>query len=159
MFPLAVIAYVLLKDANKTGSLLLRVEPGRAIALTVACVLAVTAGLSWLGTASPEYLPSLFVDQTQQTPFTHRLVGAIWILNAIALVLLFVRRRTILDIWLIVTVFVSLPDLGLSIVYTVVRYSVGWYTARSYALIATCTVLIRIARRNDDVYARLPACS
>ena len=154
MFPLAVIAYVLLKDANKTGSLLLRVEPGRAIALTVACVLAVTAGLSWLGTASPEYLPSLFVDQTQQTPFTHRLVGAIWILNAIALVLLFVRRRTILDIWLIVTVFVSLPDLGLSIVYTVVRYSVGWYTARSYALIASCTVLVVLLVETTMLYAR-----
>ena len=155
MFPLAVIVYVLLKDANKTGSPLIRLEPGRAIALTVACVLAVTAGLTWLGTAGPEYLPSLFVDQTRQTPFTHRLVGAMWILNAIALVLLFVRRRTILDIWLIVTVFASLPDLGLSIIYTVVRYSVGWYTARSYALIASCTVLFVLLVETTMLYARL----
>ena len=114
-----------------------------------------TAGLTWLGTAGAEYLPSLFVDQTQQTPFTQYLAGAMWILNAIALVLLFVRRRTILDIWLIVTVFVSLPDLSLSFVYPVVRYSVGWYTARSYALIASCTVLVVLLVETTMLYARL----
>ena len=52
-----------------------------------------------------------------------------WLLNAMALALLLARMRTILDVWLVVTVFVSLPDLSLSFFYEVVRYSVGWYTA------------------------------
>ena len=154
-FPLAVIGYVLLKDANKTASALMTAEPRRAIVVTIACVLAVTAGLTWVGTAAPEYLPSLFVDQLRQTPFTHRLVGAIWLLNAGALVLLFVRRRTILDVWLIVTIFASLPDLGLSVFYTIVRYSLGWYMARSYALIASCTVLVVLLVETTMLYARL----
>ena len=154
-FPLAVIAYVLLKDANESASRLVKVEPRRVITITIACVFAVTAGLTWLGTAGSEYLPALFVDQTRQTSFTHRLVGAMWLLNAAALVLLFVRRRTILDVWLIVTLFASLPDLGLSILYTVVRYSVGWYTARSYALIASCTVLAVLLWEMTMLYARL----
>ena len=154
-FPLAVIAYVLLKDVNESVGRLVKVEPRRAITITIACVLAVTAGLTWLGTAGSEYLPALFVDQTRQTSFTHRLVGAMWLLNAAALVLLFVRRRTILDVWLIVTLFVSLPDLGLSIFYTIVRYSVGWYTARSYALIASCTVLVVLLWETTMLYARL----
>ena len=47
-FPLAVIAYVLLKDANESASRLIKLEPGRVIAITIACVLAVTAGLTWL---------------------------------------------------------------------------------------------------------------
>jgi signal transduction histidine kinase len=154
-FPLAVIAYVLLKDANESASRLVKVEPRRVITITIACVFAVTAGLTWLGTAGSEYLPALFVDQTRQTSFTHHLVGAMWLLNAAALVLLFVRRRTILDVWLIVTLFASLPDLGLSILYTVVRYSVGWYTARSYALIASCTVLVVLLWEMTMLYARL----
>ena len=117
---------MLLKDANKSASRLVKLEPGRVIAITIACVLAVIAGLTWLGTAGAEYLPSLFVNTTRMTPFLQDLAGVMWALNAIALVLLFVRRRTILDIWLIVTVFVSLPDLSLSFFYPVVRYSIGW---------------------------------
>src|SRR4029078_3648394 len=67
----------------------------------------------------------------------------------------FVRRRTILDVWLIVTLFVSLPDLGLSIFYTIVRYSVGWYTARRYAPIPNCTVLVVLLWETTMLYARL----
>ena len=78
-----------------------------------------------------------------------------WLLNAIALVLLFVRRRTILDVWLIVTVFVSLPDLTLAFFYSVVRFSVGWYMARSYVLIASCTVLVVLLWETTMLYARL----
>ena len=154
-FPLAVIAYALLKGSDETAGPLVTVKRGRAIAITVTGVLAVTAGLTWLGTAAPEYLPSLFVDQLRQTSFTHQLVGAIWLLNAAALVLLFVRMRTVLDVWLMVTIFASLPDLGLSVFYTIVRYSVGWYMARSYALIASCTVLIVLLVETTMLYVRL----
>jgi signal transduction histidine kinase len=155
LFPLAVITYVLLKDGNETASQLVKLEPRRAIAITIACVLAVTAALTWLGTAGAEYLPSLFVDQTRETPFLQYLAGAMWLINAIALVVLLFRMRTILDVWLVVTLFVSLPDLSLSFFYAVVRYSVGWYTARSYALIASCTVLIVLLVETTMLYTRL----
>ena len=155
LFPLAVIAYVLLKDANESASRLVKLQPRRVIAITIACVLAVTAGLAWLGTAGSEYLPSLFVSTIRMTPFLQDLAGVMWALNAIALVLLFVRRRTILDVWLIVTVFASLPDLSLSFFYPVVRYSIGWYVARTYALIASCTVLSVLLVETTMLYARL----
>ena len=152
-FPLAVIAYVALKDENERAELLLKLKPGRAIAITITCVFAVTAGLTWLSSA--DYLPALFVDLTRQALFTQYLAGAMWLLSAVAFALLFVRRRTILDIWLAVAVFVSLPDLGLSALFPVVRYSVGWYTARSYALIASCTVLAVLLAETTMLYARL----
>ena len=69
MFPLAVIAYVLLKDADESASRLVKLEPGRVIAITIVCVLAVTAGLTWLVTAGSEYLPSLYIDATRRPPF------------------------------------------------------------------------------------------
>ena len=59
------------------------------------------------------------------------------------------------DVWLVVTIFASLPDLSLSFFYVVVRYSVGWYTARSYALIASCTVLLVLLVETTMLYARL----
>ena len=78
-----------------------------------------------------------------------------WLLNAIAIVLLFVRRRTILDVWLIVAVFVAIPDLGLAFLYPVVRFSVGWYMAKTYILIASCTVLSVLLWETTMLYARL----
>ncbi len=155
LFPLAVIAYVLLKDGDEISSRLVAPDPLRAIAITIACVLAATAALTWLGTAGAEYLPSLFVDQTRETPFLQYLAGAMWLINATALVLLLARMRTILDVWLVVTLFASLPDLSLSFFYAVVRYSVGWYTARSYALIASCTVLVVLLVETTMLYTRL----
>jgi signal transduction histidine kinase len=153
--PIAVITYVLLKDRDETASRFVKPDPSRAIAITIACVLAVTAALTWLGTAGAEYLPSLFVDQTKETPFLQYLAGAMWLINAIALVMLLFRVRTILDVWLVVTLFASLPDLSLSFFYAVVRYSVGWYIARSYALIASCTVLIVLLMETTMLYTRL----
>ncbi len=153
MFPLAVIAYVLLKDANESASQIIELDPGRVIAITVACVLAATAGLTWL--VAVGHLPTLYIDATRQTLVVQYFAGAMWLLNAVAIVLLFVRRRTILDVWLIVAVFVAIPDLGLSSVFPVVRFSVGWYIAKVYILIASSTVLGVLLWETTLLYARL----
>ena len=153
-FPLCVIAYVLLKDKSENLQHE-KQEPLRVIAITIVCVLAVTAALTWLGTAGAANLPALFTDTMRQTPFVQNFAGAMWLLNAVALMVLLARMRTILDVWLVVTIFASLPDLSLSFFYVVVRYSVGWYTARSYALIASCTVLLVLLVETTMLYARL----
>ena len=63
--------------------------------------------------------------------------------------------RTILDVWLSRDALLSLPDFSLSFFYSVVRFSIGWYTARSYALIASCTVLVVLLVETTMLYARL----
>ena len=154
-FALAVIAYSLLKDTNDTASQLTKNEPRRAIVVTIACALAVTAGLTWLGTAGNEYLPSLYVGTTQQASSNQDLAGALWLLNVIALVLLVARMRSILDTWLAVTLLMALPDYSLAFFYSALRFSLGWYTARSYALIASFTVLSVLLVETTMLYARL----
>ena len=153
-FPLSVIAYVLLKDAREIVSPVARPETGRVIGITVACALATTAGLTWLVAAG--YLPSLYIDATRQAPLVRYLAAALWLLNAVALVLLFIRMRTILDLWLIVVVFVSLPDLSLAVVYAIsIRFSVGWYMAKTYILIASWMVLVVLLWETMMLYVRL----
>ena len=153
-FPLAVTAYALSDDRPRAND-----PPGRptkaTIAITIACTLVLTAGLTWAVTAGARYLPSLFVDQTRQAPITSYFSGAIWILSAAALVLLYFRKRTSLAVWLMVTLFATLPDLTMSTILTTVRFTLGWYTARSYALIAGCTVLIVLLTETIWLYARL----
>ena len=154
-FALAVIAYVLSKDADDTASQITKNTSSRAIVVTIACTLAVTAGLTWLGTAGNGYLPSLYVGTTQQASSNQYLAGALWLLNAIALVLLLARMRSILDTWLAVTLIMALPDYSLAFFYSGLRFSLGWYTARSYALIASFTVLIVLLVETTMLYARL----
>ncbi|MGB9273168.1 MAG: MASE4 domain-containing protein [Pseudolabrys sp.] len=153
-FPLAVTVYALSDDRPRANDPLGR-STKATIAITIACTLVLTAGLTWAVTAGARYLPSLFVDQMRQAPITSYIAAAIWILSAAALVLLYFRKRTSLAVWLMVTLFATLPDLTLTTVLTSVRFTLGWYTARSYALIASCTVLIVLLAQTVWLYARL----
>jgi hypothetical protein len=153
-FPLSVIVYALFKDTAKSTNVSDISTPG-AIRIAVTCVLALTAGLTWAVTAGAEYLPNIFVNTTKQAPFASYLTGSIWLLTAAALGLLFARKRTVLAVWLMVTLFATLPDLALSTVMTSVRFTLGWYVARSYALLASCIVLIALLTETTVLYGRL----
>ncbi|MGB6348730.1 MAG: MASE4 domain-containing protein [Pseudolabrys sp.] len=153
-FPLAVTVYALSDDRPRANDPL-GGSTKAAIAITIACALVLTAGLTWAVTAGAQYLPSLFVDQIRQAPITSYIAGAIWILSAAALVLLYFRKRTSLGVWIMVTLFATLPDLTLTTVLTSVRFTLGWYTARSYALIASFTVLIVLLTETISLYARI----
>jgi hypothetical protein len=122
---LAVIVYALSKEAADVVK-----QSGRSIRatilITIACVAAATAGLTWVATAGAAHLPTLYVNEINQAPFTNYVNVYLSLLSAAAIVLLFVRRRTILDQWLIVTLLAWLPNFVVSVLFTVVRFTVGW---------------------------------
>src|SRR5579863_7783167 len=105
-FPLAVIAYTLVKDAEEGPR---RGDPLRIIGLTIACVLAATAALTWFATAGAGYLPSLYRGTIDQTGFAFGINVYLTLLSAMAIVLVLLRGTTILDQWLIVTLLAWLP--------------------------------------------------
>src|SRR4051812_30944633 len=154
-FPLAVLVYALLKDVSSPPD---RSDwsTGATIGISVACALAAIGGLALLATVGAQHLPALYTgDVTRQTLFANHINLFMWLWGAIALVVLFLRRRTILDLWLIVTLFAWMPNFVIAATITAVRYSVGWYTARGYALIASCTVLAVLLTETTVLYARL----
>jgi signal transduction histidine kinase len=154
LFSLSVIVYTLSKNGNAADD---RPRPssGTTIGLSIACVLTATAGLTWIATAGAGYLPSLYESATRQTRFAHYLSLFLSLLSATALVLLFVRRRTILDQWLIVVLFAWLPNFVVSAVFAVVRFTVGWYVARIFALFAGSALLFVLLAETMALYARL----
>src|SRR5262249_26317944 len=112
-------------------------------------------GLTWLGTAGNESLPNLYAGTARQAVSNQDLAGALWLLNAMALALLLARTRTILDVWLAVTLLMALPDYSLAFFYSALRFSLGWYVARSYALFASFTVLSVLLAESTVLYGRL----
>ena len=153
-FPLGVLVYALLKDTDKVGSVS-GASSGLSVGITVGCTLAVVAGLTWLVTAAAGHLPALYVSVMQQTPLARYLNICMWILGFTTLIVLFLRRRTILDVWLMVTLFAWAPNFAVAALVTSVRFSLGWYAGRIYALIASCTVLIVLLTETTVLYARL----
>ena len=140
-FPLGVLVYAMWKRADAT------VRPtGRSnatiIGTAVVGVLLVDAGLAWLAAYGTAYLLTLYAgDLLRQTVFASRINVFLWLWGMTALVVLFVRRRTILDLWLIVTLIAWMPNFLIGVFITSVRFSVAWYLARGYALVASFTLL------------------
>jgi len=153
-FPLAVIVYTLSKDVGDATNLSDR-STGVTIASTIACVLAATAGLTWLAIDGTRHLPALYLDTLQQTPFANYINLFLWAVNIAALVLLFVRRRTILDLWLIVILFAWWLNFLIAISYSVIRFSAGWYIARFTALVASSALLVVLLAESAALYGRL----
>src|SRR5262249_41653967 len=77
------------------------------------------------------------------------------LLTTTALALLFVRRHTILDQWLILTLLAWLPNLLVAVTFTVMRFSLGWYLVRVYALLAGSSLLFVLLTETLFLYARL----
>jgi PAS domain S-box-containing protein len=153
-FPLAVIYYALAKDRGDAAS---RAVPptGVTIAVTIACVAAATAALTWLATAGVGHLPSLYESTGRPAPFAQVANIFLSLATATALILLFVRRRTVLDHWLIVALFAWLPNFVVAVLLSVVRFSFGWYMARGYALFAGSAVLFALLAETVVLYTRL----
>jgi signal transduction histidine kinase len=154
-FPAAIIVYALSKDGVGFGALPVR-STRASIVTTLAGVLATVAVLTWIVTTKTEYIPSFYTDDVRlQTRFGNQVNFALWLWVAFALTVLFLRRRTILDLWLMVTLLASMPNFLVAIVGSSVRFTIGWYAARCFVLVASCMLLTVLIVETMFLYSRL----
>jgi signal transduction histidine kinase len=150
-FPLALIAYGLLK--KREGSPGLRV--GRAIAQAVAAVVALVCLLTALATAGQDLLPPI-MQNNRYTPAMLGTVTSVWVLCIAAIAVLWRRRpHSVLDLLLLVTMCAWLFDIGLSAVLNGGRFDLGFYAGRIYGLMAASVVLAVLLVENIRLYAGL----
>jgi signal transduction histidine kinase len=152
-FPAAILVYALSKDAIRAT------KPGRPIlttvAITIACVIATIAVLTWIVTTKTEYLPSFYTDVRFQTPLGNQANVALLLWGAAVLGVLFIRRRTILDLWLMVTLLACMPNFLVAMIGNSVRFTIGWYAARCFVLVSSCTLLTVLLIETMFLYSRL----
>ncbi|HEV2171134.1 MAG TPA: MASE4 domain-containing protein, partial [Candidatus Binatus sp.] len=152
LFPVTIIAYALSKDAGAAVGRSLR-SIWVDIGVTVACVVVTTAVLTWVAVEAAEHLPAL-QQGGHRTLFQLHFSAARALLNVAAFVLLFVRRRTILDQWLLVTLLAWMPILVEAIWFTDLRFTAGWYLGRIYGLVASCALLFLLLTETLLLYRR-----
>ena len=138
-FPVAVVWYAFLKDGRhtKTATQSSRLS---AIRWSVIIVASLTCGITWLVTGGNDYLPRLMLDETRFSSLAH-LVSAIDLsISAFALVLLWTRRVSLLDQWLMVALCALVAELGLTAFVLEARFNLGFYTERLCSDFFNCAV-------------------
>jgi len=153
--PLSVIVYALLKDEDREPGVLQR-SPITVGAWCVAVVIAIVCGLTWLVTAEEWILPKIFVDNVRVDQFLSPLFGGlIMSVNAAAIALLWLRRRSVLDLWLTVMCCTWLIEATIAAALVDSRFTLGWYAGRVYALVGTLFVLFVLLSKTTILYANL----
>lgn len=153
-FPPAILVYGFTKDYSTAG------RPGRpaltAIMLALGCIAATVTGLTWMVTAKAELLPSFYmIDVRHQTPLGNQVNLILLLWNVTALTVMFARMRTILDLWLMVTLLAYLPNFLVAIIGSSVRFTIGWYAARGFVLVGSCMLLTVLLIETMFLYSRL----
>ena len=151
-FPLSILAYALFKDRGTLS----RRAPKLNITITLSWLAATIGLLSWLAISQTEHLPKFFTSGLfLQTRLSNQFNVGLTLLNCATLIVLFLRRRTVLDLWLMVTLFAAVPNFLVAVYAGASRFSVGWYTARGFALVASFTLLSVLVTEMTVLYSRL----
>jgi signal transduction histidine kinase len=152
--PLAVIVYARLKHADH-GPSMGKDSPRAAIAQSVAVVTVLVCVLTGLAINEERFLPRLLPDATHVTLWGQYLTGSLVLLSVLALVLLWIHRRSVLDLWLMVMICALLPEAAITAFLSAPRFSLGYYVARIFSLITASVVLIVLLSQTTALYVRL----
>jgi hypothetical protein len=129
--PLAVIGYVLLKD-DVTLNRVPRASLSIVIVAGITAVLLAVASLAWFATISNELVPKVPPASIDfERPLTYLNVVTMFV-TFLALALLWSRWRSVLDLWLMVTLCGWLIELSLIFLVGGRMYVLGGYAGRLY---------------------------
>jgi signal transduction histidine kinase len=154
-FPLFVIGYALLKDedvAMRTS----QANVGKAVLRSVVATSALAAIATFVCLDADAILPRIMLDRDRFVPDWPYVVGApIVLLCSSALVVLWYRRRSILDLFLMVVLCAYLIEIPPHWYPAPARFSTGWYAVRVTGFISSSIVLIVLLYEITALYGGL----
>jgi signal transduction histidine kinase len=153
-FPVFVISYALLKDADPAEGLW-RGSAGAAILSSVAATAIVVCAVTFMVTARNDLMPRISLDPVRFSILWLYVAGCLGLLIVVALIALWIRRRSVLDLWLMVVMCAYLIEIYLISFPVPVRYSIGWYAGRVFGLVASSLVLFVLLYEITMLYGQL----
>jgi signal transduction histidine kinase len=153
-FPTFVIAYALLKDADP-AKWLREGSVGAAILSSVV----MTASVVWVATfliiAVDPLLPRFVVDPVHFSALLPYEAGFVVLVSVLALIVLWVRWRSVLDLWLMVVMCAYVIEICLISFPVAIRFSIGWYVGRVFGVLSGSLVLFVLLYEITILYAQL----
>jgi signal transduction histidine kinase len=153
-FPMFVIAYALLKDADLDEGRW-RGSAGAAVLSSVAATGAVVCAATLLCTSGNDLLPRESLDPVRFSTAWLYAAGCLVLLIVVALILLWLRGRSVLDLWLMVVMCAYVIEIYLISFPAPARYSIGWYAGRVFGLVSGSLVLLVLLYEILMLYAQL----
>lgn len=151
-FPLAVLGYVLLGGTRRDD---VRGRGQGEMQLGIAVVASLVFGFVMLATAGEALLPAVMAARGY-TDATLYVSSSTWAFSLAAILVLLRRRtRTMLDMWLMVTMFAWMCDIALSAVLNAGRFDLGFYAGRFLGLLASSFILVVLLLETRALYIRL----
>jgi signal transduction histidine kinase len=152
-FAASVLAYAVLSGSERNTPTL--GKPARpvywSVGVNVALVLAVTV-VTTIGEPS---LPVLYLNELGFAPLMHTCSAVMLTMAALALALLWMRGRAILDLWLAVTMCVLLAELATVTFLINGRFTLGYYSTRVFSVVVSTVVLIALLSEAARLHHRL----
>src|SRR6516165_4769898 len=133
------------KDAWRGGLLVLR---------AVFTVL-IFSPLSGAAGVKEEYWPRLLTNEVNFTRLTNYVTAIPLATSVLAFMVLWIRRRSVLDLWLAVAIFATVVEQAISCLFIFNRYSLGAYAVRTLSVIVSTIVLSAMLSETVRVYASL----
>jgi signal transduction histidine kinase len=150
----ALVAYACLMDRKYTED---AIKPSArpAIYWSVPIVISLVCTLTWAVTAGDRFMPSLFLDGTHISPLGNYVTGIIALTNMLALLLLWTRGTSVLDLWLMVAVCALIAETVMVTFFLTARFSLAFYSNRVVSLLVSKVVLIVLLSETLRLYERL----
>src|SRR3984893_9021668 len=153
-FPGFVIAYALLKDADPTKRSW-RGPVHVAILSSVAVTAGIVCAAAFLVTAGDELLPRVMLDTVHLSALWDYAAGFAVLVSVLAIAVLWARRRSVLDLWLMVVMWAYVIEICLISFPDPARFTVGWYVGRIFGVLSGSMVLFVLLYEITTLYARL----
>jgi signal transduction histidine kinase len=152
--PAAIVIYAYLKDEKLDISTSKTATP-YAVGWSAAIVVSVVCALTLLVTTGEPILPPVFLDRLHIAPLAHYVLILNVLVSAAALVILWSRRRSVLDQWLMVVILALISELATNGLLISARFTVGWYVSRLFAIVTSTIVLAVLLEETMVLYGRM----
>jgi signal transduction histidine kinase len=154
--PVAVLAYACLNgdDSSKKGSATSKIW------WSVTFVVLLVSGLTWIAIAGDRFLPAVFPrNGIHNIEFDRAIVGIVTalflLIIGIAFAVLLIRRRSVLDYWLMLVLCAFVAEHIITAYLTHSRFTLGFYAGRVFLLVTSILVLILLLSETSWLYANL----
>jgi hypothetical protein len=139
-FPIALLIYACLTDEKPTET---NTEAATAFAVrcSVLIVVSLVCGLTVLVTVGEGFLPRVFLDATHIAPLSHYLIAFEVLICVVAFALLWRKKRTVLNQWLMVVALAFISELIINGLLISARFTLGWYVSRLFSIVTSTIVL------------------
>src|SRR3984885_477110 len=153
-FAMFVIAYALLRDTDPARRLWRR-SAAAAILSSVALTATVVCAATFIVTAGDALLPRINLDRVHFSTVWLYIASCLALLSVVAVIVLWIRWRSVLDLWLMVVMGAYVIEICLIAFPVPARFSFGWYAGRVFGLLSGSLLLFVLLYEITILYAQL----